>query len=473
MQRTPAGQENSLVDDPSFVLVWDLRSPARRTGNRAHGRQVPRVWRSARTGARSTRPSRSRRTTWRPAGRCGRPSPSRGWCSTSARTASCSPPRSTRPDSGPIRLTDARTGETCGSCAATRTSPGHALLATTAAGWPPSPTTASSSCGTCRTGKPLVTADTFEVGFSVDFSPDGRRVYTGGDDADVADLGPVRRPAVPAPDVRAARRSRTSSMSTASPDGRRLAYLSAGLTRELGPSSSTPSRERGRTRASAVSSGRHRRRGGPGIPMAGTTRSIGDPSGFVTVLDAQTGKQTATPPGASSDADIYSIGYVDKGERLIVGDSKGRVSFVDADTLLSERSVRGRRRTAVPSAPRTAAPRWCSTTRRMAPRQTWRVIDTTSGEVLNEGPLDLRAYSAAFSPDGEHVAVTGNSGEVVAIDVSSERVTARTGHRACRGGLLGPLVPGRLSDRLRRGRRQREPLGRRVARPAGDGRRPR
>ena len=33
--------------------------------------------------------------------------------------------------------------------------------------------------------------------------------------------------------------------------------------------------------------------------------------------------------------------------------------------------------------------------------ETWRVIDTASGEVLNEGELDVRAYSAAFSPDGE------------------------------------------------------------------------
>ena len=39
--------------------------------------------------------------------------------------------------------------------------------------------------------------------------------------------------------------------------------------------------------------------------------------------------------------------------------------------------------------------------------------------MLNEGQLDLHAYSAAYSPDGEHVAVTGNSGEVVSIDVSS------------------------------------------------------
>ena len=122
------------------------------------------------------------------------------------------------------------------------------------------------------------------------------------------------------------------------------------------------------------------------------------------------------------------MGYVDKGERLIVGDSKDRVRFFDADTLR-------------PSGPRsrspsdccavgrtlTATPRWCSTLDEDGSKATWRVIDTESGEVLNQGPLDLRAYSAAFSPDGEHVAVTGSSGEVVTIDVSSGRVTRAPG----------------------------------------------
>ena len=103
------------------------------------------------------------------------------------------------------------------------------------------------------TGKPLVIADTFEVGCSVDFSPDGHRVYTGGDDAIVADLGPVRRPAVPAPDVRAARRDRTSSTSTRRPTAG--GWPTSRPTRPGSRSvSSTPSRERGRTRESPVSS---------------------------------------------------------------------------------------------------------------------------------------------------------------------------------------------------------------------------
>ena len=83
------------IDDPSFVLVWDLRSPDRppdvvRTfaGSQAlalspDGRTVytafPLTAYDVATGRRS-----------------GRPSTTRSWCSTSARMAGCSPPRSTR-----------------------------------------------------------------------------------------------------------------------------------------------------------------------------------------------------------------------------------------------------------------------------------------------------------------------------------------------------------------------------------------
>ena len=124
--------------------------------------------------------------------------------------------------------------------------------------------------------------------------------------------------------------------------------------------------------------------------------------------------------------------YVDKGERLLVGDDKDHVWFLDAETLR-------------PSGPEVAVAAHCCAAG--APdggtamvfeqsndgnKETWRLIDTGSGAVLNQGTLDLRAYSSAFSPDGERVAVTGFSGEVVTIDVSSGRVkrAPATGHAA-------------------------------------------
>ena len=49
----------------------------------------------------------------------------------------------------------------------------------------------------------------------------------------------------------------------------------------------------------------------------------------------------------------------------------------------------------------------------------WRVIDVSTGDVLSEGDLDLRAYASVASPDGSTVAVAGDTGEIVTIDVST------------------------------------------------------
>ena len=49
----------------------------------------------------------------------------------------------------------------------------------------------------------------------------------------------------------------------------------------------------------------------------------------------------------------------------------------------------------------------------------WRVIDVSTGEVLSEGDLDLFAYASVASADGSTVAVAGNTGEIVTIDVST------------------------------------------------------
>jgi WD40 repeat protein len=48
----------------------------------------------------------------------------------------------------------------------------------------------------------------------------------------------------------------------------------------------------------------------------------------------------------------------------------------------------------------------------------WRLLDLATGKVLHEGDLAVRVYSAVVSPDGREVAVTGQTGEVVTIDLS-------------------------------------------------------
>ena len=75
------------------------------------------------------------------------------------------------------------------------------------------------------TGEPLLVTDLFEVGWSVDFSPDGHRVYTGGDDATLrtwdlyGDQQFLRR--------MFPRQGGQEFLDVqASPDGTRLAYLS-------------------------------------------------------------------------------------------------------------------------------------------------------------------------------------------------------------------------------------------------------
>jgi WD40 repeat protein len=72
--------------------------------------------------------------------------------------------------------------------------------------------------------------------------------------------------------------------------------------------------------------------------------------------------------------------------------------------------------------------------------ETWRLVDLGDGAVLSAGHLGFRAYASATSPDGDHVAVTGQSGEVAAIDV-------RTGHQQQGStALAGEGVSVRYSD---------------------------
>ncbi len=301
----PGRARASAIGDPSFVLVWDLRSPDRppelvRTGARLQGLALSPDGRTVYTSIPLTAYDVATGRT----GVVDRVQLVVGR-STSARTAGCSPPRSTRSNSGPIRLTDARTGETCGSCAATRTSPATCAsrddgsrLASVSLGRP------AHRVGRVRPASRCVTTDTFEVGWSVDFSPDGHRVYTGGDDAMLrtwdlyGDQQFLRR-------MFALRGGQDFIDVHASPDGRRLAYLFRRTTQGSVLFLDTVT-GRGRTRASAASFLSQTWRGGPGIPMAGTMRCSETPLAWSRCWMPRRG--TDAPPRCVKDADIYSIG---------------------------------------------------------------------------------------------------------------------------------------------------------------------
>ena len=47
------------------------------------------------------------------------------------------------------------------------------------------------------------------------------------------------------------------------------------------------------------------------------------------------------------------------------------------------------------------------------------MLDVGDGEVLSEGDVDLASFASVASPDGSTVAVAGDTGEIVTIDVST------------------------------------------------------
>ena len=112
---------------------------------------------------------------------------------------------------------------------------------------------------------------------------------------------------------------------TASPDGRWLAYVSSGSARELGP---LPRHRHGEEDARE---GPRRVIGAPWSPGAwhpdGRHYAIFRPVGRRHRAGCRDWEAAWASRGWSSDADIYSIGYVDQGERLLVGDSESRVEL--------------------------------------------------------------------------------------------------------------------------------------------------
>jgi WD40 repeat protein len=159
--------------------------------------------------------------------------------------------------------------------------------------------------------------------------------------------------------------------------------------------------------------------------------------GTVTFLDPATGQTLREPTDVvDGDGDIWTLAYVDGSRSLLLGDFDREASIVDAETL----RPRGEPFDIFAFCPCGATQIGDGSTAMVwewtggGASTLWRVLDVNTGEVLFEGgELDLLAHTSVASPDASTVAVAGDTGEIVTIDVS-------TGHEQRRSSSLGAEV---------------------------------
>ncbi|MGW1346670.1 nSTAND1 domain-containing NTPase [Kribbella sp. NPDC002412] len=269
------------------------------------------------------------------------------------------------------------------------------------------------------TGRTVQRLRTVEVSWAVAFSPDGRTLYTAGD------KGMLR-----AYDLRG--EQRYLRWTQVAPPRRYLHILPSGN----GQRTAYLWNEAGASWVSFAegAGGRMTERIRLGIELQGEVQApaswhpngrwlaIHDPQ-QIAIVDAQTRKVVIHPVG-----DVTSVGYIDNGNRIAVGASPG-IRHLDADLRT-----------------RTTAADWvadCCTTPspdgktavlfqegRSGATMSWRVIEASTGKVLNGGELSTWLNAAAYSPDGGLIAGTGTSG-VVTIDpvVGTVKTAPTTGHK--------------------------------------------
>jgi WD40 repeat protein len=141
--------------------------------------------------------------------------------------------------------------------------------------------------------------------------------------------------------------------------------------------------------------------------------------GFVSVLDSATGKLLRKPRDVvDGDGEVVALAYVDERRNLLVVDHPDdRIHIVDAETL----QPRGgpfdipANCCATPIGTGSTAMVYEGSADGTAAHL--RVLNVGDGEVLSEGDVDLLPYTSVSSPDGSTVAVAGDTGEIVTIDV--------------------------------------------------------
>ena len=152
--------------------------------------------------------------------------------------------------------------------------------------------------------------------------------------------------------------------------------------------------------------------------------------GAVTVLDPTTGHTLREATDlVVGDADIWTLGYVDGGRSLLVTDSELEASIVDAETLRPQGEPFDLfafcpcGATQIGEGPTALVWDWTgggASTR-------VRLLDVDTRKVRNEeGEVDLLVHTAVASPDGASVALAGDTGEIITVDVSTGQEKRRS-----------------------------------------------
>jgi WD40 repeat protein len=261
---------------------------------------------------------------------------------------------------------------------------------------------------------------TTEASWAVDFSPDARRLYSGGDDGilrihDLEGQRPYLRSIQTVP-------ARPYLHVLTSDNGQITAYLwREGQTSWVRIADTTTGRMTTPTRLDIE------------LQPVARTPAAWHPSGqelavhdlaTIQTVDAATGKVRSERLAG----DVTTVAYVDDGKRIAVGWKDGIYSF-DPD-LSAARLVSGFFTDCCVATSKDGATMALFKDHDGVSRQNWRIVRVATGTEVRSGGLPLRLNSPAYSPDGRLIAGTGADGAVLTIDTQTGAVhrAAATGH---------------------------------------------
>jgi DNA-binding SARP family transcriptional activator/WD40 repeat protein len=146
-------------------------------------------------------------------------------------------------------------------------------------------------------------------------------------------------------------------------------------------------------------------------------------AGALTVLEPGSGDTLREPTDiVVGNLDLDLVAYVEGGRSLLVSDPDGQANVLDAETLQPRAEpfdvfgVCPCGATAIGDGTGVVVWNWTLD----GARTPWRALDVASGEFLGErGELDFLARIAVVSPDGSTMAVAGDTGELVTVDLAS------------------------------------------------------